>query len=79
MEALTLKVLNFWEFTQKMEWVDIVQLLQLKTLIVGHGGCSAGSYLADPTSTIPSYWAEIILFKSVPVHQWSWLALLEIY
>ena len=33
-----------------MEWVGLLQLLQLKTLMVEHGGSSAGSYLADPTS-----------------------------
>ena len=52
-----------------MEWVDLLQLLLLKMLIVEHGGSSAGSYLADPTSPIPSHWAIIILFKSVPVYQ----------
>ena len=41
--------------------------------MVGHGGSSAGSYLADPTSPIPSHCPVIILFKSVPVHQRSWL------
>ena len=30
-----------------------------------------GSYLADPTSPIPSHCAVSILFKSVPVHQLS--------
>ena len=34
--------------------------------MVGLGGSSAGSYLADPTSPIPSHYAVIILFKSVP-------------
>ena len=43
----------------------------LKTLMLGHGGSSAGSYLADPTSPIPSHCAVIILFQSVPVHQLS--------
>ena len=43
--------------------------------MVGHGGSSAGSYLADPTSPIPSHCAVIILFKSVAVHQLPWLAL----
>ena len=37
--------------------------------MVGHGGSSAGSYLADPTSPIPSHCAVIILPKGVPVHQ----------
>ena len=46
--------------------------------MVGHGGSSAGSYLADPTSPILSHCAVITLFKSVPVHQLSWLALWEL-
>ena len=46
--------------------------------MVGHGGRSAGSYLADPTSPIPSHYAVVILFKSVPVHQLSWQALQEL-
>ena len=45
------------------------------TFMIGHGGSSASSYLADPTSPIPSHCAVIILFKSVPVHQLSQLAL----
>ena len=47
------------------------------TVMVRHGGSSAGSYLTDPTSPISSHCAVIILFKSVPVHQLSWLALLK--
>ena len=58
-----------------MEWLDLSQLLELETLMLGHGGSSAGSYLADPTSPIPSHCAVIILFQSVPVHQLSRLAL----
>ena len=50
----------------------------LKILMVGHGGNSAASYLDDPTSPIPSGCAIIILFKGVPVHQLSWLALEEL-
>ena len=46
--------------------------------MVGHGGSSAGSYLADPTSPIPSHCIVIILFKSAPVHQLSRLALYEL-
>ena len=46
--------------------------------MVGHGGSSAGSYLADPTSPIPSHCAVTTLFQSVPVHQLSWLALKEL-
>ena len=49
-----------------MEWLDLWQLLYLKTLMLGHGGSSAGSYLADPTSPIPSHCAVIILFQSGP-------------
>ena len=60
-----------------MEWVVLWQLLQLETLMVGHGGSSAGSYLTDPTSPIPSHCA-VILFKSVPVQQLLWLALLRL-
>ena len=43
------------------------------------GESSAGSYLADPTSPIPSHCAVIILFKSVAVHQLLWLALKELH
>ena len=46
--------------------------------MVGHGGSSAGSYLADPTSPIPYHCAVIILFKSASVQQLSWLALKEL-
>ena len=34
--------------------------------MLGQGGSSAGSYLVDPTSPIPSHCAVIILFQSVP-------------
>ena len=61
-----------------MEWVDLWQLLLLKTFMVGHGASSASSYLTDPTSPIPSHCAVVILCKSVPVHQLSWLAIQEI-
>ena len=47
----------------------------LKPLCSGNGGSSAGSYLADPTSPIPSHCAVIVLLQSVTVHQLSWLAL----
>ena len=46
--------------------------------MLGHGGSSASSYLADPTSPIPSHCTVIILFKSVPVNQLSRLALSEV-
>ena len=35
--------------------------------MVGHGGSSASSYLADPTSPIPSYCASIVATSTVPV------------
>ena len=35
--------------------------------MLGHGGSSAGSYLTNPTSPIPSHCAVIILFQSVSV------------
>ena len=43
--------------------------------MVGHGGSSAGSYLADPTFPMPLHCAVINLFKSVSVHQLLRLAL----
>ena len=42
-----------------------------KAHMVGDEGCSADSYLAAPTSPIPSHCAVITLFKSVSVHQLS--------
>ena len=36
--------------------------------MVGHGGSSAGSYLADPTSPIPSHCASIIATSTVRVN-----------
>ena len=38
----------------------------------------AGSYLTDPTSPIPFHCTVIILYKSVPVHQLLWLALVHL-
>ena len=35
--------------------------------MVGHGGSSAGSYLADPTSTIPSQCASIVATSTLRV------------
>ena len=47
--------------------------------MVGHGGSSAGSYLADPTSPIPSHCASIVatstLRVTTPVHYNSYEAL----
>ena len=59
----------------KWEWVDLWQLLQLKTLMAWQEGNNAGLYLTNPTSPILSHCGVIILLKSVPVHQLSWLAL----
>ena len=56
---LTLKVLNFWKFTT---------YCNLKTLMVGHGGSSAGLYLADPTSPIPSHCASIVATSTLRVN-----------
>ena len=35
--------------------------------MVGHGGSSAGSYLADPTSPIPAHCASIVVTSTVRV------------
>ena len=35
--------------------------------MVGHGGSSAGSYLADPTSPIPSHCASTVATSTVRV------------
>ena len=37
--------------------------------MVGHGGSSAGSYLADPTSPIPSHCASIVVTSTLRVKQ----------
>ena len=39
--------------------------------MVGHGGSSAGSYLADPTSPIPSHCASIVATNTLRV---NWMA-----
>ena len=36
--------------------------------MVGHGGSSAGSYLADPTSPIPSHCASIVATSTLGVN-----------
>ena len=36
--------------------------------MVGHGGSSAGSYLADPTSSIPSHYASIVVTSTARVN-----------
>ena len=40
--------------------------------MVGHGGSSAGSYLADPTSPIPSHCASIVATSTVRVNSVLW-------
>ena len=35
--------------------------------MVGHGGSSAGSYLADPTFPIPSHCASIVVTSTLRV------------
>ena len=37
--------------------------------MVGHGGSSAGSYLGDPTSLIPSHCASIVAASTLRVNQ----------
>ena len=49
------------------EFLKIYQLLQVKVLMVGHGGSSAGSYLTDPTSPIPSHCASIVATSTLRV------------
>ena len=39
--------------------------------MVGHGGSSAGSYLADPTSPIPSHCASIVVTSTLRVNLWN--------
>ena len=41
----------------------------LITLMVGHGGSSAGSYLADPTPPIPSHCASIDATSTLRVNK----------
>ena len=36
--------------------------------MVGHGGSSAGSYLANPTSPIPSHCASIVATRTLRVN-----------
>ena len=38
--------------------------------MVEHGGSSVGSYLADPTSPIPSHCASIVVTSTVRVKVW---------
>ena len=45
--------------------------------MVGHGGSSAGSYLADPTSPIPSHCASIVATSTVRVNTNAFLYVLQ--
>ena len=36
--------------------------------MVGHGGSSAGSYLADPTSPIPSHCVSVVVTSTLRVN-----------
>ena len=36
--------------------------------MVGHGGSSAGSYLTDPTSPIPSHCASIVATRTLRIN-----------
>ena len=38
--------------------------------MVGHGGNSASSYLADPTSPIPSHYASIVATSTLRVNRY---------
>ena len=53
-----------WKHTGCLETLVYQKFLTIygsfKTLMVRHGGSSAGSYLADPTSPIPSHCASIV-------------------
>ena len=37
--------------------------------MVGHGGSSAGLYLADPTSPIPSHCASVVMTSTLRVNE----------
>ena len=37
--------------------------------MVGHGGSSAGSYLADPASPIPSHCASIVVTSTLRLNK----------
>ena len=41
--------------------------------MVGHGGSSTGSYLADPTSSIPSHCASIVVTSTLRVKHSTYL------
>ena len=47
--------------------------------MVGHEGSSAGSYLADPTSPIPSHCASIVATSTLRVNHYEQLFHTSIY
>ena len=67
---LTLKVLYFWKLTS---------YCSLKPFMAGHGGSSAGSYLADPSSPIPSHCASIVATSTLRVKAFAILEDITIY
>ena len=70
--SLTLKVLNFWKVTWKWSgWISDSYCSSLKPLMISHGGSSAGSYLADHTSYIPSHCAIIRKLSCLLTHRTS--------
>ena len=66
---LTLKVLNFWKFTS---------CCSLEPLWSGMGGSTADSYLADPTSPIPSHCASIVATSTLRVMN-EWMGCTTLY
>ena len=65
-------VLHFWQFTLKWSGWMSDHYCSLKSLQSGNGGSSADLYVANPKSPMPSHYAIIILFQSVPVDQLLW-------
>ena len=70
MYGLSLTVLNFWKFTS---------YCSIKPLWSGMGGSSSGSYLADPTSSIPSHCASIVMTSTVRANTLTLSCPLAIY
>ena len=46
--------------------------------MVGHGGSSAGSYLADPTSPIPSHCVSIVVTSTLRVNVFCFVCVVGI-
>ena len=74
--SLTLKVLFFFENSLRNGvGGSLDSYCSLKPLWSGMGEVVPARTSTNPASPIPSHCAVIILFRSVPVHQLSWLAL----